>query len=69
MLFVLIQNWFEIFNKSRTHMISCKLDKSKSGYVRGMYCCIKVSCIILDKFIAILLARNQEGCRRCGSTP
>ena len=44
---ILIQNWFEIFNKSRTHMTSCKLDKSKSTLVRGM------SCIIVDKFIAM----------------
>ena len=54
---LLIQNWFEIFNKSRTSMKSCKLDKNRINYVSGLYIvyynynnlhCVKVSyCIAI----------------------
>ena len=42
MSYTMIQNWFEILNKSGKNMNSCKLDKNKTTYVSGKYVCMAI---------------------------
>ena len=65
---LLIQNWFEIFNKSKTSMKSCKLDKNRINYVSGLYIvyynynnlhCVKVSYCIAKLFLRYSYGTNK----------